>query len=80
MAGAVSKEAIDFLTRQIRKIEKVIEEKVELRGTVSISFDVTGGGEDLGVDDHVGDGADRPICQGGQLCVLLSEGFESVVE
>ena len=45
-----------------------------------MSFDFTGGGEDLGVDDHVGDGTDMPICQGGELCVLLSEGFESVVE
>ena len=31
LVGSVSKEAIDFLTRQIRKIEKVIEEKVALR-------------------------------------------------
>jgi transposase len=31
LVESISKEAIDFLTRQIRKIEKVIEEKVELR-------------------------------------------------
>jgi transposase len=30
LAGAVSKESIDFLTRQIKKIETVIEERVEL--------------------------------------------------
>jgi transposase len=31
MAGRVSKEAIDFLTRQIRKIEGVVEKKVALK-------------------------------------------------
>jgi len=31
LAGDVSKEAIDFLTRKIRKIEGVIEEKIEVR-------------------------------------------------
>lgn len=31
LAGMVSKESIDFLTRQIKKIETVIEEKVELK-------------------------------------------------
>jgi transposase len=31
MAGRVSKEAIDFLTRQIRKIEGVVEKRVELK-------------------------------------------------
>jgi transposase len=31
LAGMVSKEAIDFLTRQIKKIEAVIEDKVELK-------------------------------------------------
>ncbi len=31
LAGAVSKESIDYLTRQIKKIETVIEERVELQ-------------------------------------------------
>lgn len=31
LAGMVSKESIDFLTRQIKKIETVIEDKVELK-------------------------------------------------
>jgi transposase len=32
MGGRVSKEAIDFFTRQIRRIEKVVEKRVEVKG------------------------------------------------
>jgi transposase len=47
LVGSVSKEAIDFLTRQIRKIEKVIEEKVELRAPYRYLLTLPGVGKIL---------------------------------
>jgi transposase len=47
LAGAVSKEAIDFLTQQIRKIEKVIEQKVELRTAYRYLLTIPGVGKIL---------------------------------
>ena len=47
LVGSVSKEAIDFLTRQIRKIEKVLEEKVELRAPYRYLLTLPGVGKIL---------------------------------
>jgi transposase len=47
LVGSVSKEAIDFLTRQIRKIEKVVEAKVELRAPYRFLLTLPGVGKIL---------------------------------
>lgn len=47
LVGSVSKEAIDFLTRQIRKIENVIEGKVELRASYRYLLTLPGVGKIL---------------------------------
>jgi len=47
LVGSVSKEAIDFLTRQIRRIEKVIEGKVELRASYRSLLTLPGVGKIL---------------------------------
>jgi transposase len=47
LVGSVSKEAIDFLTRQIKKIEKVIEKKVELRAPYRYLLTLPGVGKIL---------------------------------
>jgi transposase len=47
MAGRVSKEAIDFLTRQIRKIEGVVERKVALKEEYRYLLTVPGVGKIL---------------------------------
>jgi transposase len=47
LAGMVSKEAIDFLTRQIKKIEAVIEDKVELKPSYAKLQSVFGVGKIL---------------------------------
>ena len=47
LVGSVSKEAIDFLTRQIQKIEKVIGEKVELRAPYRYLLTLPGVGKIL---------------------------------
>jgi transposase len=47
LAGMVSKDAIDFLTRQIRKIELVIEDKVELKPSYAKLQSVFGVGKIL---------------------------------
>lgn len=47
LAGMVSKESIDFLTRQIKKIEAVIEDKVELKSSYAKLQSVFGVGKIL---------------------------------
>ncbi|CAG0990267.1 hypothetical protein GEOBC_02331 [Geobacteraceae bacterium] len=49
LAGQVSKDSIDFLTRQIRAIETFIEKKVELRDTYKNLETVPGIGKVLGL-------------------------------
>ena len=49
LTGKVSKEAIDFLTRQIRSIETVIEKKVELKGPYTKLLTIPGVGKILGL-------------------------------
>ena len=61
MTGQVRKETIDFVTRQIDEIERRIEKKVRSEGGVSIPSDAAGGGQDPGVDDHVGNRTDQSI-------------------
>ena len=46
-AGKVSKEAIDFLTRQIRKIERVVEGRIELKGSYGYLLTLPGVGKIL---------------------------------
>ncbi|GFO56032.1 hypothetical protein GMSM_30390 [Geomonas sp. Red276] len=46
-AGRVSKESIDFLTRQIRSIETVIERKLELLGVYKLLLTIPGIGKIL---------------------------------
>ena len=53
-------------------------EEGSVEGGVSLSFNVAWSGQDSVVDDHVGDGADQPVCDRGEICVLLSEGTEPV--
>ncbi len=48
LAGKVSKESIDFLARQIRSIESVVEKKVELKGSYSKLLTIPGIGKILG--------------------------------
>lgn len=47
LAGKISKESIDFLTRQIKAIEAVVEEKVELRGPYRGLLSIPGVGKIL---------------------------------
>ena len=47
MAGKVSKEAIDFLTRQIRTIERVVEGRIELKGSYGYLLTLPGVGKIL---------------------------------
>jgi transposase len=49
LAGQVSKDTIDFLTRQIRAIETFIEKKVELRGAYRQLETIPGIGKILGL-------------------------------
>ncbi|MFZ3090728.1 MAG: hypothetical protein WA240_08920 [Nitrospirota bacterium] len=42
LAGKVSKDSIDFLTRQIRAIEAVVEKKMELRDKYSYLLTIPG--------------------------------------
>jgi transposase len=49
MAGRVSKEAIDFLTRQIRKIEGIVEKRVELKEAYRYLLTLPGVGKILGL-------------------------------
>jgi hypothetical protein len=47
LAGKVSKEAIDFLTRQIRTIERVVEGRIELKGSYRYLLTLPGVGKIL---------------------------------
>lgn len=47
LAGAVSKEAIDFLTRQIRKIERIVEGRIELKASYGYLLTLPGVGKIL---------------------------------
>lgn len=49
MAGQVSKDSIDFLTRQIRAIETFVEKKVELKGAYRKLETIPGIGKILGL-------------------------------
>jgi transposase len=49
LAGKVSKTTIDFLTRQIKTVERVVVEKTELRGTYSKLLGLPGVGKVLGL-------------------------------
>lgn len=49
LAGKVSKDSIDFLTRQIRAIETVVEKKIELRDKYSYLLTIPGVGKILGL-------------------------------
>lgn len=49
LAGKVSKDSIDFLTRQIRAIETVVEKKTELRDKYSYLLTIPGVGKILGL-------------------------------
>jgi transposase len=60
LVGSVSKEAIDFLTRQIRKIEKVIEGRVELRAPYRYLLTLPGVGKILALTIMLETG---PICR-----------------
>jgi transposase len=47
LAGIVSKESIDFLTRQIRQIERVVEDRVDLAGVYHYVLTIPGVGKIL---------------------------------
>lgn len=49
LAGKVSKESIDFLTRQIKAIETVVEKKIELKDKYSYLLTIPGVGKILGL-------------------------------
>lgn len=49
LAGKVSEESIDFLTRQIRTIEKVLQEKIEITEPYKHLFSIPGVGKILGL-------------------------------
>jgi len=60
LAGAVSKESIDFLTRQINSIEKVIEPKIELKEQYRHLLSMPGIGKVLALTIMLETG---PICR-----------------
>lgn len=47
LAGAVSKESIDFFTRQIRQIERVVESKIDIEGPYRYLLTIPGIGKIL---------------------------------
>jgi len=49
LCGAVSKESIDFLARQIRSIENAVEKKMELAGPYRMLLTIPGVGKILGL-------------------------------
>lgn len=49
LSGSVSKESIDFLTRQIRKVEKTVEKRVALRSPYKNLLTIPGIGKILGL-------------------------------
>ncbi|MGC8684452.1 MAG: IS110 family transposase, partial [bacterium] len=49
LAGKVSKETIDFLTRKIRSIESVVEKKIELKEPYKKLLTIPGVGKILGL-------------------------------
>jgi hypothetical protein len=51
-----------------------------LEGALSVSVDPARSGQDLVVNDHVGDRADQSICDRRGLCIVLSEGAEPMDE
>ena len=74
----VSKEAIDFLTRQIMKIEAIIEGKVELKP--SNTAERIRRGKDSGAHHLAGDRSDQLIRQGRQLRILLPQSIEQMAQ
>jgi transposase len=60
LVGTVSKESIDFLTRQIGKIEKALGQKVELRAPYRYLLTLPGVGKILGLTIMLETG---PICR-----------------
>jgi len=60
LAGSVSKETIDYLTRQIRSIEKVVEGKVKLSPPYERLLDIPGVGKILALTIMLETG---PICR-----------------
>jgi len=65
LAGQSSKEMIDQLTRQIRKIEGVIVKRIEMKRHLPVPAQPSGVGKDIGLDHYAGDRADCPVCPGG---------------
>jgi len=49
LSGSVSKESIDFLTKQIRKVEKTVEKRVALRAAYKNLLTIPGIGKILGL-------------------------------
>jgi transposase len=60
LAGAVSKESIDFLTRQIKSIEKVIGPKIELKESYRHLLSMPGIGKVLALTIMLETG---PVCR-----------------
>jgi len=77
LAGSISKETINYLTRQIRIVENAIEGKIKLSSPyvpVCAPSGYSRRGEDTRVDDHAGDRSHQSFSEGRQLCVVLPEG------
>jgi transposase len=68
LAGKVSKESIDFLTRQIKAIEKVVEERIELRDRYKNLMTMYGVGKTLGLTIMLETGPISRFAQVGNYC------------
>ena len=68
LAGKISKESIDFLTRQIKAIESVIEERMELREPYKNLLTLQGVGKTLGLTIMLETGPISRFAQVGNYC------------
>ena len=68
LAGKISKESIDFLTRQIKAVENVVEEKMELRKQYKKLLTLQGVGKTLGLTIMLETGPITRFAQVGNYC------------
>ncbi len=68
LVGKISKESIDFLTRQIKAVEKVVEERMELRDRYKNLLTMYGVGKTLGLTIMLETGPITRFAQVGNYC------------
>jgi len=80
LAGRVSKDAIDSLTRQITAIEVVVEKKIDLRKPYDLLLSMPGVGRVLALTIMMETGPIDRFADVGKLCVVLQEGTSREIQ